>query len=124
MTSWSAIPTPQALFPTLDVAALDTSSLKPAVYLNAFEREEFTELIRIALPHIAHAVRRISDTRSEQEFINIYNGAAVHLVLTLDPFTHEVLAHIAEIGIIGLWDEIVITTAQWDQDAESIGRAR
>lgn len=103
-------------FPTLDLAELDQAALKPAVYLSTFEREEFTRVLGAALPYVAHAARRVTDTRSEHEFIDVRDGAAVRLVLTLDPRTHEVRAHIAETGPAGLWDRIVNTAAQWDQD--------
>lgn len=87
MTALPMIPAPCTEFPTLDLAQLDQAPLKPAVYLSTFEREEFTRVL----------------------------GAAVRLVLTLDPRTREVVAHIAETGPAGLWDRIVNAASQWDQ---------
>lgn len=114
MTAPDATTGPCTEFPTLDLAELEHGPFKPAVYLSTFERHEFPQLLGTALPYVAHASRRISDSRSEHEFIDVRNGAAVRLVLTLDPHTHDVVARIAETGPAGLWDRIVNAVAQWD----------
>lgn len=116
MTIQLDLPAPRTEFPTLDLAELDQTPLRSAVYLSTFEHREFPATLAVALPTVVHASRRVAELHDEHEFIDARDGAAVRLVLIYDSHARQVVAHIAEAGPVGLWDRIVAAATQWTQN--------
>lgn len=107
---------PRAEFPERVLAELEQAPLLPAIYLSTIEHRAFPKALAAALPTVVHAPRQTGAWRDEHLFHEPATGAAVRLVLTLDPQSFQVVARIAELGPGGLWDRIVAAATQWDQD--------
>lgn len=96
------------------VEALQTAQLVPAVFVPGIEHQAAAAIVAVDLPSVVYRRRTLHQCLDEHLFLDVDAGSGVRAMACWDSRAHRVRMHIAEVGLPGLWDRIVLHFTEWE----------
>ncbi|WP_173139070.1 hypothetical protein [Kibdelosporangium persicum] len=82
--------------------------------MDGIDHQHVDAILRAGFPTVTHRRQSLVWDIDEHVFVDHSAGVGVRVLARWDDRTGRTQAHIAEIGGIGLWDNIVAYFAEWE----------